>query len=223
MQCRYGTAARRSFALRQAQDDKPSARGVYPERTAKQCSRRAQDDKRSHVPNPSPMLSKIFGFFAVFLALFAPRFNGRSTMRATWRAATASRWDRSCGRRWASRGLRTASSRASDPIPIRRSLPLIRSRCRSAQGRSNPATSFGRFTCSGSIPVPDQVRPGEQIHVRLVVHDATGSDNYDAYVQPGQKLDFTEEFGREFAFTFLEQPVADIGSDRRDEGAGRET
>lgn len=43
-----------------------------------------------------------------------------------------------------------------------------------------------------SIPVPDQVRPGEQIHVRLVVHDATGSYNlYDAYAQPGQKLDFT--------------------------------
>jgi beta-lactam-binding protein with PASTA domain len=43
-----------------------------------------------------------------------------------------------------------------------------------------------------SVPVPDQIRPGQQIRVRLVVHDATGSyDLYDAYAQPGQKLDFT--------------------------------
>lgn len=43
-----------------------------------------------------------------------------------------------------------------------------------------------------SVPVPDQIRPGQQIHVRLVVHDATGSWSlYDAYAQPGQKLDFT--------------------------------
>ncbi len=43
-----------------------------------------------------------------------------------------------------------------------------------------------------SVPVPDQIHPGQQIHVRLVVRDATGSyDLYDAYAQPGQKLDFT--------------------------------
>ncbi len=43
-----------------------------------------------------------------------------------------------------------------------------------------------------SVPVPDQIRPGQQIHVRLVVRDATGRWNlYDAYAQPGQKLDFT--------------------------------
>jgi hypothetical protein len=43
-----------------------------------------------------------------------------------------------------------------------------------------------------SVPVPDQVRPGQQVHVRLVVRDETGSYNlYDAYAQPGQKLDFT--------------------------------
>jgi hypothetical protein len=43
-----------------------------------------------------------------------------------------------------------------------------------------------------SVPVPDQAQPGQQIRVRLVVHDATGTYNaYDAYAQPGQKLDFT--------------------------------
>jgi beta-lactam-binding protein with PASTA domain len=43
-----------------------------------------------------------------------------------------------------------------------------------------------------SVPVPDQAQPGQQIRVRLVVHDATGTyDAYDAYAQPGQKLDFT--------------------------------
>jgi eukaryotic-like serine/threonine-protein kinase len=43
-----------------------------------------------------------------------------------------------------------------------------------------------------SVPVPDEVRPGEQIRVRLVVHDATGTWTlYDAYAQPGQKMDFT--------------------------------
>lgn len=43
-----------------------------------------------------------------------------------------------------------------------------------------------------SVPVPDQVRAGQQIHVRLVVHDATGTWTlYDAFAQPGQKLDFT--------------------------------
>lgn len=43
-----------------------------------------------------------------------------------------------------------------------------------------------------SVPVPDQSQPGQQIRVRLVVHDATGTyDAYDAYAQPGQKLDFT--------------------------------
>lgn len=43
-----------------------------------------------------------------------------------------------------------------------------------------------------SVPVPDQVQPGKQIFVRLVMHDATGTyDVYDAYAQPGQKLDFT--------------------------------
>ncbi len=43
-----------------------------------------------------------------------------------------------------------------------------------------------------SVPVPDNLRPDQQIHVRLVVHDATGAWNlYDAYAQPGQKLDFT--------------------------------
>lgn len=43
-----------------------------------------------------------------------------------------------------------------------------------------------------SVPVPDQVLPGQQVHVRLVVRDATGTYTlYDAYAQPGQKLDFT--------------------------------
>ncbi len=43
-----------------------------------------------------------------------------------------------------------------------------------------------------SVPVPDQAQPGQQIHVRLVVHDATGTYTmYDAYAQPGQKLGFT--------------------------------
>lgn len=43
-----------------------------------------------------------------------------------------------------------------------------------------------------SVPVPDQITPGQQIRVRIVVHDATGSWNlYDAYAQPGQKMDFT--------------------------------
>jgi beta-lactam-binding protein with PASTA domain len=43
-----------------------------------------------------------------------------------------------------------------------------------------------------SVPVPDQAQPGQQIRVRLVVHDATGTYTmYDAYAQPGQKLDFT--------------------------------
>lgn len=43
-----------------------------------------------------------------------------------------------------------------------------------------------------SVPVPDQIKPGQQIHVRLVVRDATGQWTlYDAFAQPGQKLDFT--------------------------------
>lgn len=43
-----------------------------------------------------------------------------------------------------------------------------------------------------SVPVPDTSQPGEQIRVRLVVHDATGTYTmYDAYAQPGQKLNFT--------------------------------
>lgn len=43
-----------------------------------------------------------------------------------------------------------------------------------------------------SVPVPDQAQPGQQIRVRLIVHDATGTYTmYDAYAQPGQKLDFT--------------------------------
>ena len=43
-----------------------------------------------------------------------------------------------------------------------------------------------------SVPVPDQIRPGQQLRIRIVVHDATGTwDLYDAYAQPGQKLDFT--------------------------------
>lgn len=43
-----------------------------------------------------------------------------------------------------------------------------------------------------SVPVPDQSQPGQQIRVRLIVHDATGTYvAYEAYAQPGQKLDFT--------------------------------
>jgi beta-lactam-binding protein with PASTA domain len=43
-----------------------------------------------------------------------------------------------------------------------------------------------------SVPVPDQIDPGQQIHVRIVVEDATGRwPLYDAFAQPGQKLDFT--------------------------------
>lgn len=42
-----------------------------------------------------------------------------------------------------------------------------------------------------SVPIPDQTTPGQQIRVKIVVHDATGSyDLYDAYAEPGQKLDF---------------------------------
>ncbi len=43
-----------------------------------------------------------------------------------------------------------------------------------------------------SVPVPDEMQPGESLKVVLRVHDATGQyDAYTAYAQPGQKFDFT--------------------------------
>ncbi len=43
-----------------------------------------------------------------------------------------------------------------------------------------------------SVPVPENLAPGASVKVRLMVRDATGSyDAYQAYAQPGQKLDFT--------------------------------
>jgi serine/threonine-protein kinase len=43
-----------------------------------------------------------------------------------------------------------------------------------------------------SVPVPEGVTQGTQLMVKLAVTDATGHyDLYDAYAQPGQKLNFT--------------------------------
>jgi hypothetical protein len=42
-----------------------------------------------------------------------------------------------------------------------------------------------------SVPVPDDVKPGDAVKVVLRVRDATGQyDAYRAYAQPGQKIDF---------------------------------
>lgn len=43
-----------------------------------------------------------------------------------------------------------------------------------------------------SVPVSENAKPGEAVKVTLKVRDATGQyDAYNAYAQPGQKLDFT--------------------------------
>jgi beta-lactam-binding protein with PASTA domain len=43
-----------------------------------------------------------------------------------------------------------------------------------------------------SVPVPDSATIAKQMKVRIAVTDATGRyDLYDAYAEPGQKLDFT--------------------------------
>ncbi len=42
-----------------------------------------------------------------------------------------------------------------------------------------------------SVPIPDNVKPGESVKLVLRVRDATGSyDAFRGYAQPGQKLDF---------------------------------
>lgn len=43
-----------------------------------------------------------------------------------------------------------------------------------------------------SVPVPEGITPGQSVKVKLRLRDATGQyDLYQAYAQPGQKLDFT--------------------------------
>lgn len=43
-----------------------------------------------------------------------------------------------------------------------------------------------------SVPVPESAQPGEALRVRMTVTDATGRyDLFNAFAQPGQKLDFT--------------------------------
>jgi hypothetical protein len=42
-----------------------------------------------------------------------------------------------------------------------------------------------------SVPVPENVKPGDSVKVVLRVRDATGQyDAYRAFAQPGQKIDF---------------------------------
>ncbi len=74
----------------------------------------------------------------------------------------------------------------------RKSLRTIRSRCRSAQGQTNPVTSFAKCTCSFRFPSRQTSQNGQQLDVRLSLTDATGHyDFYHAFAEPGQKLDFT--------------------------------
>lgn len=43
-----------------------------------------------------------------------------------------------------------------------------------------------------SVPVPENVKPGESVKLTLRVRDATGTyDMFRGYAQPGQKIDFT--------------------------------